>query len=238
MNSLIIKQGVTKVRNLIFLFLAAIVLNSCSGKDIKNSTYSGTIELTEHVLGAKVAGRISSLLVQEGDLVKQGQVLATLDRFEQAQKDHDRAQELFKTGGADAQSVEYAQLALEDQRVVAPLDGIVLIKAAEVGEIISSGGGIIVVGDLKDQWVRIYVPEGVINRIKMGQQARISVDGTKQSYKGHVSFIATKAEFTPRNVQTPQERVTQDFAVKVAFDEPDANLHPGTAADIQFLFNQ
>ena len=60
------------------------------------------------------------------------------------------------------------------------------------------------------------------------------VDGAKQAYKGHVTFIADKAEFTPRNVQTPEERVTQTIAVKITVDNPDENLHAGVSADVRF----
>ncbi len=215
------------------LIVSAVITAGCGKKDLKDMSFSGTLEMTEHVLGARVAGRVATVTVKEGDTVKAGQVLATLDRYEQTQKDFERVQELFKTGGANAQEVEHAQLAVDDQRVVSPVDGIVLVKAAETGETLSSGAGVLVVGDTKDQWVKIFVPEGMINRLTMDQGVVISLDGTDKTYKGHVSFIAAKAEFTPRNIQTPEERVTQDFAVKASLDQPDASLHTGVAADVR-----
>lgn len=196
--------------------------------------FSGTLEMTEHQLGAKAAGRVSTLLVQEGDKVTAGQLIATLDRYEQARKDLERAQALFAQGGATAQDVEYAQLAMEDQQVVSPIDAVVLVKAREVGEMAQAGAPVVVIGDPKDQWVRVFIPEGAINRIRMGQKASLSFDGMTQTYLGHVRYIATKAEFTPRNVQTAEERVTQAFAVKVAADIGDLPAHAGVAVDVTF----
>ena len=110
-------------------------------------TFSGTMEMTEHVLGVKAAGRLTTLNVKEGDLVKKGQLLATFDRFEQDKKDYERVGVLYKNGGANQQSLENAQLTMEDQEVISPLDGIVLVKSAETGEIIPAGGGVVVIGD-------------------------------------------------------------------------------------------
>jgi len=222
------------VRILIAL-LAVILISGCSQKnDFKHMIFSGTMEMTEHVLGVKVAGRLVILNVKEGDTVKKDQLLATFDRFEQDKKDYSRLKALYQNGGADQQSLENAQLAMEDQEVVSPLDGIVLVKSAETGEIVPSGGGVVVVGDPTDQWVKIFVSEDLMHQLSIDQAATITVDGGDKIYKGHVSFIADKAEFTPRNVQTPEERVTQTFAVKIAVDDPDQNLHAGVAADVKF----
>ena len=197
-------------------------------------TFSGTMEMTEHVLGVKAAGRLTTLNVKEGDAVKKGELLATFDRFEQDKKDYERVGVLYKNGGADQQSLENAQLAMEDQEVVSPLNGIVLVKSAETGEIIPAGGGVVVVGDPTDQWVKIFVSEDLMHHLSITETATISVDGSDKTYKGHVSFIADKAEFTPRNVQTPEERVTQTFAIKISVDDADTNLHAGVAADVKF----
>jgi len=197
-------------------------------------TFSGTLEMTEHVLGVKAAGRLTTLSVKEGDLVHQGELLATFDRYEQDKKDYARLAVIYQNGGADQQSLENARLAMEDQQVISPLDGIVLVKSAETGEIIPAGGGVVVVGDPSDQWVKIFVSEDLMHQLSIGQTAVIAVDGSAKTYKGHVSFIADKAQFTPRNVQTPEERVTQTFAIKIAVDDADHDLHAGVAADVKF----
>jgi multidrug resistance efflux pump len=222
------------VRVLIFL-CSAVLISGCSAKnDIKHMTFSGTMEMTEHVLGVKAAGRLTTLNVKEGDPVQKGELLATFDRYEQNKKDLTRLEVLFKNGGANQQSLENARLSMEDQQVVSPLDGIVLVKSAETGEIVPAGSGVVVIGDPADQWVKIFVSEDLMHQLSIGQTAVISVDGGDRTYKGHVSFIADKAEFTPRNVQTPEERVTQTFAVKITVDDADKNLHAGVAADVKF----
>ncbi len=217
------------------LLISMLFLAACSNhQDLTQMKFSGTVEITEHVLGVKVPGRVESMSVKEGDAVAKGQLLATLDRYAQVSKDLLRAQALLKVGGNTAQAVEYAQLALDDQRVVSPINGVVLVKTVELGEVVGAGVGILVIGDPQDQWIKIFVPEGIVNQLRMNQSAIISFDGIKKSYQGHVSFIATKAEFTPRNVQTTEERVTQAFAVKVSFDNPDLSIRPGVAADVRF----
>jgi len=212
-----------------------ILISGCSGKkDFKEITFSGTVEMTEHVLGAKGGGRLTTLNVKEGDMVKKGELLATFDRYEQNKKDYARLGVLFQNGGANQQSLENAQLVMEDQEVISPLDGVVMVKSAETGEIIPAGGGVVVVGDPSDQWVKIFVSEDLMHHLSLNQTATIALDGDDKTYKGHVSFIADKAEFSPRNVQTIEERVTQTFAVKIAVDNPDQNLHAGVAADVRF----
>ncbi len=214
-----------------FLFVALLV-SGCANPDSARMIFSGTLELTEHSLGAKVAGRLITLNADEGAVVQKGQVVATLDRYEQNKKDFERMENLFKQGGATQKDLEHAFLNMQDQQITAPIDGVVLVKVHEVGEMVSAGSPVVVVGDRKSLWVRIYVPEGRINKIKMGQGAELEFDGLSQSFKGRVNFIASRAEFTPRNVQTAEERVTQTFAVKVAVDEAPDYLRPGVAADV------
>lgn len=218
-----------------FLVMAVLMCMGCSQQQtLQQMKFSGTVEITEHVLGFKAPGRVSTVVVNEGDHVKQGQQLATLDRYEQNSKDHDRLKALAAVGGSSPQSLEYAALALDDQEIKSPVDGIVLLKNVEAGEAVGAGAGIIVVGNPQDQWIKIFVPEGYVNQLKPDAPCVISFDGTSTTYQGHVSFIATKAEFTPRNVQTKEERVTQAFAVKIKFNNPDLSIRPGVNADVQF----
>ncbi len=195
--------------------------------------FSGTLELTEHVLGAKAGGRVVTLSVDEGDEVKAGQLLATLDRYEQTKRDYDRINNLVQQGGMTKQALEYAALNLDDQQIVSPVDGVVLVKVHEMGETVQPGSAVVVVGDRSKLWVKIFVPEGRINHIEMGQPAVLSFDGLKEKFNGHVSFISAQAEFTPRNVQSQEERVTQTFAVKIVLDDVKSFLRPGVAADVE-----
>lgn len=223
-----------KMRYLIFVVGILIIGMACSGNYMHpDMKFSGTLELTEHVLGAKAGGRVATLTVDEGDSVKLGQLLATLDRYEQMKKDYDRIKNQVEQGGMTQQSLEYASLNLDDQQIISPVDGVVMVKVHEIGETVSPGAPVIVVGDRSTLWVKIFVPEGKINQIQIGQPAVLSFDGLKDKFKGHVSFIASQAEFTPRNVQSQEERITQAFAVKVVLDEVKPFLRPGVAADVE-----
>ena len=216
------------------IFIGFLIASAGCGlwNDVSKEKFSGTLELNEHVLGAKAAGRVMSLNVDEGSEIKKGDLLATLDRYVQTKKDYERAVELFKQGGGNRQTIEYAQLAMEDQAIIAPVDGVVLVKVHDAGEVVGAGSAVVVVGDRARYWVRIFIPEGMINRVRMGQPAKIKFDGLSQSLDGHVSFISSKAEFTPRNVQTAEERITQMFAVKVDIEHPPEFLRPGVACDV------
>ena len=222
----------------IYLFLGLIILGvvlGCGHNKNGDLKFSGTLELTEYSLGSQASGRLTTLKVDEGSLVTQGQEIATLDRFEQTQKDYQRVEQLYKQGGASQQDLEHAALARDDQRIISAVDGIVLVKVHEIGEMVQAGAAVIVVGDRKNLWVRIYVPEGKINNVKLNQGAHFKFDGIKDTFNGHVSFIASQAEFTPRNVQTSEERVTQTFAMKVILDDAPEFLRPGVAADVTIV---
>lgn len=195
--------------------------------------FSGTLEMTEYSLGSPVPGRLESVAVKEGDPVKAGQLLATLDRRAQAQKDFERVRDLRREGGASDQDLERAELTFKDQAVVSPVDGVVLVKAHEEGEVVGAGSPVVVVGSSGEYWVKIFVPEGAVSRIRLGTPAEITIDGLKQKYPARVSYISPQAEFTPRNVQTAEERVTVTFAVKVALENPPKDLRPGVFADVR-----
>lgn len=193
---------------------------------------SGTLEMTEHTVGARVAGRIATLNFDEGQEVAKGQVLATLDRYEQALRDNERLKRQLKQGGVSEQAVELSDLSVDDQQILSPVDGVVLVKVREKGEIAAAGGPVAVIGDKNRIWVRVYVPESTIARLKLGTPASIAFDGVGKEVPGKVIYLAPQAEFTPRNVQSAEERVTQTFSVKVALDEPQPWLKPGIAADV------
>lgn len=220
------------MKRLLVIICSTLLLAGCQSHRAEEVKFSGTLELTEHSLGAKTGGRLVKLEVYEGSIVKAGQILGVLDRYQQTKRDYERLQEIYKQGGATQQELEYAALAIEDQQIVAPIDGIVLVKVREVGEVLTPGAPVVVLGDRSHLWIRIYVPQRLINRIKMDQPAELTFDGIQQKFKGHVSFVATQAEFTPRNVQTQEERITQTFAVKISLDQPPDFLRPGVAADV------
>jgi HlyD family secretion protein len=95
---------------------------------------------------------------------------------------------------------------------------------------------VLILGNPQDVWLKVYVPERDIGRVKVGQAAAIRIDAySDRTFDGRVTYISPKAEFTPKNVQTKEERATQMFAVKVAAVTPDGSLKPGMPADCEIL---
>ncbi len=117
----------------------------------------------------------------------------------------------------------------------APYAGLITVRHREPGETVPPGAPVLTLMNPNDRWVRIYVREDLVGRIGLGQRASITADADpKRDYDGEVVFIASEAEFTPRNVQTTQERVKLVYRVKVRITgDPEFDLKPGLAADVR-----
>ncbi len=118
--------------------------------------------------------------------------------------------------------------------VLAPFDGVVTVRQRQPGEIVAPGAPIVTVANFGDRWVRIYIAENRLGAIALGEPATITTDTYRdRTYAGAVSFIASEAEFTPRNVQTTEERVKLVYAVKVRItSDTEIALKPGMPADV------
>ncbi|HXV61469.1 MAG TPA: efflux RND transporter periplasmic adaptor subunit [Vicinamibacteria bacterium] len=132
-------------------------------------------------------------------------------------------------------SVRALDASIDMMRIVAPFGGVVTVRHREAGEIVAPGTAVLTVMNSDDRWVRIYVREDRIGAVKIGMAAEVSSDTyPDKSYPGRVSFIASEAEFTPKNVQTTEERVKLVYAVKVHITEDsDFDLKPGMPADVR-----
>lgn len=142
---------------------------------------------------------------------------------------------------AAASRVEQAKAALKgteeklkDTVLYAPISGVVLKKNVELGETVSAGLPVYTIGDLANPWIKIYVKEDRLGLVKLGQKAEVKVDTyPKKIYEGMVTFISSEAEFTPKNVQTQEERVKLVFGVKVSVKDINDELKPGMPADVK-----
>jgi HlyD family secretion protein len=136
-------------------------------------------------------------------------------------------------GQAEA-AVRQLDATLANAAIRAPFDGVVTVKDREAGEVVGAGTPVLTVTDLADRWVRIYVREDRIGAVHLGQAAIITADTYPgRRYAGAVSYIASVAEFTPRTVQTAEERVKLVYAVKVRITGDAAvDLKPGIPADV------
>ncbi len=125
-----------------------------------------------------------------------------------------------------------ARKGLSDAVVRSPLDAVVLLKIREAGEMTAPGHPIVRLGDLDRKWLRVYVGETQINRVKLGQHAEVTIDADPQrTFPGTVTEISQEAEFTPKNVQTREQRTKLVFGVKIEMADPDNELKPGMPAD-------
>ena len=287
---------------------------------------SGNIEAHESLVGFKVPGRIVDLPVEEGQSVKEGQLLSRLDTadyrqqvavddavlrvrdrqlalalagsrdqdiqsareavvdaradLQQKQQDYERYEALYKKDEIPAQTrdqaqtnvtrakatlarlqqtlseleegtrkeeiavdhanahearqnVELSRIRLSYTTLTAPFHGVILVRQAELGEVVSPATPVVTLADLDHIWVRVYLPETELGRLRWGQDVSVKTDSFPgKTYHGRVSFISSEAEFTPKSVQTEQERVTLVYRVKVDVDNPNYELKPGMPADV------
>jgi HlyD family secretion protein len=122
----------------------------------------------------------------------------------------------------------------KDTTLNAPVSGIIIRKNVELGEIMAAGTPAFTLGDLENPWVKVYVKENRLGQVKLGQKAEVKVDSFKnKTYEGMVTFISSEAEFTPKNVQTEEERVKLVFGVKVKVKNENNELKPGMPADVR-----
>jgi len=288
---------------------------------------SGNIELTEVQVSFQVPGRVTQRLVDEGALVRQGDLVARLDAAELTQAleaargeedaaaaalaelkagsrseevaqgeallaraeaeahrlatDYQRDQALFAkevipkreldaaraASDAAAASVRerrqalallrkgprreqidqaQARLAAVRARVAsarerldwatlrAPIAGVVLSKSVEPGEQVAAGTPVVTLGDTSQCWLKGYIPEAALGRVKLGQEVRVTTDSHPgKVYPGKLSFISSEAEFTPKSVQTEKERVKLVYRIKVTLANPGLELKPGMPADAE-----
>jgi HlyD family secretion protein len=113
---------------------------------------------------------------------------------------------------------------------VSPSAGIVTAATAEPGELLAAGSPIVVITDLASAWLNVYVDEPSLGRIRLGQPVEVRTDGGEVR-EGRITFIASQAEFTPKNVQTRDERVKLVFRVKVDLANEDGLFKPGMPAE-------
>lgn len=300
-------------------------VNKNSQKSDTTLKISGNIEAHESVVGFKVQGRLVELPIEEGQLVKAGDLLAKLDQTDYLQQvdiddamvknreaelklslsgsrvqekksaeqavvdaqaalelskaDAQRYQALYEKDEVSAQirdtyatSLKRAQASYERAKqnldmvnegvrkeqiainqagvnsarqalgmskiklgytsLFAPTTGVALVRHAEIGEIMAAGTPVVTIADLDHLWLRGYISETDVGKVKLGQLVAIKSDTFPgKSYTGKISFISSQAEFTPKSVETHKERVTLVYRVKIDLDNSTHELKPGMPAD-------
>lgn len=124
---------------------------------------------------------------------------------------------------------------LKEMQVVAPAESILEVSSVKVGDVLPPNGEVATLLLPQHLWVRVYVPEPWLGKIKIGDQVRVRVDSFPgKDFPGEVEQINRQAEFTPRNVQTVEDRIRQVFGVKIRLPNNDDRLRAGMAADVYF----
>ena len=130
------------------------------------------------------------------------------------------------------QNLDLAKVRLSYTELYAPVTGVVTTKQAQVGEVMSAGTPVVTIADLDHVWLRTYVPETDLAKVRWGQPATIRTDSyPNKTYHGTVSFISPQAEFTPKSIETHKERVALVYRIKINIDNQSHELKPGMPAD-------
>jgi HlyD family secretion protein len=150
--------------------------------------------------------------------------------YEVAKNSYEASQSQYK--GARSQ-VETLQVQLQKTHIYSPITGVVLERSVEAGEVIFPGTVAMTIGDLRSPWVRIYIGEPDIGKVRIGQQALVMTDAyPKRQFSGTLRYIASEAEFTPKNVQTREERIKLVYEARVYLSNEEGILKPGMPADV------
>jgi multidrug resistance efflux pump len=195
---------------------------------------SATVSQTEAALTAAQA----NLAAEQArlDLVRAG---ARPEQIKTAEAQVAAAQAQAQAAAGQVGAAQAAVALVDDQiarlAITAPADGVILVRSVQPGEVVLPGGPLLTLGDLSHLTLTVYLPEDQYGVVRIGDRARVTADSFPgRSFTGTVQYIADQAEFTPRNVQTPEGRRTTVFAVKLAVENPDLQLKPGMPADVAF----
>jgi HlyD family secretion protein len=208
--------------------------------------YAGTIEATAVDISARLASQIDQVLVREGDVVQRDQILVTLTCNDykisatQAERDFKRARQLRKDGfiREDAfdqfkTAVEQARLRLDWCTIRAPLAATVLTRYREPGEQVGPGVKLLTLGDLTTPWAYVYVEQPLLVKLHTGMDVSGYLPELGgRALPGKIIKLSDAAEFTPKNVQTREERTRLVYGVKIEFANPDGLLKPGMPIEV------
>lgn len=239
------------------------VSGNIEGDDVRLSfRVQGQISelLTDEGQVVKVGQLIAKLNTDELTKIRdnaEGALKAVQYQYSLDKLDYERAENLFKAGAISMQKRDSAKtLAQADKsnmealrasfdlavtrlgftNLVSPLNGYVLVKSALAGEVVQIGAPVFTVVDLNSIWVTAYINEKDLGRVKLNQVAEVATDTYPgKRYKGWVSFISSQAEFTPKTIQTTEERVKLVYRIKVRVDNSSLELKPGMPADAYIL---
>jgi HlyD family secretion protein len=232
---------------IVLLVVGAIVVKYVIFK--KPFLYAGTLEATKVDLSARLSSAIQEVRVQEGNRVKQGDVLVSFScedvkiSAKLAEENYERYRKLSKTGSATQEMMDQIRSKKEDADtrlswcfIVSPIQGKVLSRYHEPGEWVNPGTKILTLANIRDIWAYIYVPQPLIAKLSPGMTLRGTLPEMKhRTFEGRILKINDEAEFTPKNVQTQSERERLVFGVKISFQDSNSEeiLKPGMTIEVE-----
>jgi HlyD family secretion protein len=205
------------------------------------------------VLAQEVVARLETDELTKIKVEAEASLKAAEFTYERAREDYDRLEKLFQAGAISAQRRDTAKTAADTAKanvearrasldlavtrwgfadLASPIDGFILTKSAEAGEVVQAGSTVFTAADLRDIWLTAYINETDLGRVKLNQPAEVRTDTYPDKiYKGRVSFISQESEFTPKQIQTSEERVKLVYRIKIKVENTGLELKPGMPAD-------
>jgi multidrug resistance efflux pump len=221
---------------------SALIQNNVRAKDVEVA--KAAVKQAEATLALAKANALQNKLREEDVEATQAsvdQAKAALELAEantvqpQIQQQNVLLAEMQVKSAQDA--VELLQTQINDAKITAPIAGIVTTKVVEIGELVSPGMPVVVITNLDTAYLTIFVAETKLGKVKLGQNAQVSVDSfPDRTFNGKVTYISPEAEFTPKNIQTKEERVKLVYGVKIELDNSEKLLKPGMPADAVLKF--
>jgi HlyD family secretion protein len=219
-----------------------------SGQITELLTDEGKVIKTGDILARLNTDELSKTVAEDEAALRADEYQYALD-----QADYVRAESLHKAGAISTQQRDMAKTKADSSRanteharasldlaktrlgftdLISQLNGFVLVKSGLVGEVVQPGAPIFTAVDLNNIWVTAYINEKDLGRVKLGQDAFVQTDTyPNKRYKAWVSFISSETEFTPKYIQTSEERVKYVYRIKVRVDNSSLELKPGMPAD-------
>lgn len=209
--------------------------------------YAGTIEATRIDISARIGTLIERIDVREGETVQKSSPLVKLASddlriaAQTAESDFARVEKLRKVGSVSQEIYEHARSKRDETAtklswaaIQSPISGTVLDLYREEGEWVSPGTKILTLADLESVWATVYVPQPLLAKLSLGMEVDgILAEDDKESYKGKITRISDRAEFTPKNVQTREERQRLVYGIKVTFENQARKLKPGMTIEVR-----
>jgi HlyD family secretion protein len=212
-------------------------------KAAQQSVVDAQADLDEKKIDNERAQRLfakDEISAQERDLaataLKRAQAIfqAARQRYNEAQEGSRKEEKAIARANLNQANANLglSQVNLGYTLLRAPSAGVVTVRQAELGEVVSPGSPVVTLADLDHIWLRAYIAETDLGRVRWGQEATITTDTYPgKQYHGRISFISSSAEFTPKSVQTDKERVTLVYRIKIDIDNFSHELKPGMPAD-------